>query len=147
MTISLYVGSICTCIASALLLHPPQSERPQDTGLDPAPEWPDNTTTPATTNHSFLSIPTGEVLDQGPNTSPSKLNLSAQPIFYCNELWGGQLNLQMCEEALASIPAVIGPWKRRLTFGPREAKLFDIGLPRRFMSCGFPSFPFDVEPV
>lgn len=72
--------------------------------------------------------------------SLSKLTLSAEPTFYCDEGWGRDLNLQMCEEALASIPWVIGPATRLFSFGPRDANTFDIGLPRRFMSCQYSSF-------
>ncbi|CAF9925415.1 MAG: hypothetical protein ALECFALPRED_003134 [Alectoria fallacina] len=75
------------------------------------------------------------MLDQEYNTSLSKLNLSAEPTYSCDEGWESDLlTLRMCEEALASVPWVIGPETRPISFGPREAHVFDIGLSRRFMS-------------
>lgn len=134
LMIRLCVGLICTSTTSALLINPLRLIQPPTTELDPIPQLSNNMSTHGSTNKSHISLPTGEVLDQGYSTSPSKLNLSAEPTFYCDEGWGRDLNLQMCEEAFASIPWVIGPQTRPLSFGPREANTFDIGLPRRFMS-------------
>ena len=84
---------------------------------------------------SLLSAFPGGSLDRQYNTSLSTLRLSTEPTFQCIEGFGRDLHLQMCEEALASIPWVIGPETRAVNIGPREANIFDIGLPRRFMSC------------
>lgn len=53
----------------------------------------------------------------------------------------------MCLEALASVPWPVGPDSRPLSFGPREARVFDIGLPRRFMSGECPIFRYGGAPV
>lgn len=135
LVISLCVVLTCTSTVAALFIHPPRLTQTPNTGLYPIIVVSNNVTAQNRTNGSYLSLPTHEVIDQGYNTSLSKLNLSAEPSFYCDEGWGRDLNLQMCEEALASIPWVIGPETRLISFGPREVDMFDIGLPRRFMSC------------
>ena len=82
-----------------------------------------------------LSLPVDGVLQPGHNASLSTLNLSAQTSFICDEGFGRILNLQMCGEAVASIPRAFKIGSAPVRFGPREAGSFDIGLPRRWMSC------------
>lgn len=128
----LYVALIWTSTVSSLLIIPPQPLKPPDPEPDAVPVLSNST---VGTNDSLSTFPTLTMLDQGYNTSLSKLNLSANPTFFCDEGWGRDLNLRMCLEALASVPWPVGPDSRPLSFGPREARVFDIGLPRRFMSA------------
>ena len=87
------------------------------------------------TRDSGLSSPADGVLEQGYNGSLSMLNLSAQALLDCDEGFGRDLNLQICGEAVGSIPQTFKAGSRLATFGPRGAGSFDIGLPRRWMSC------------
>ena len=134
--ILLCVGLVCTSTVLALLIPSPQSIQPPGTELASIRLLSNDTITHVRINESLLTLPTGESLDQGHKTSMLQLNLSAGLNLNCDEGWGRGLNLQMCQEALASIPWVIGPVTRLFSFGPREANMFDIGLPRRYMSCG-----------
>lgn len=138
--ILLFVASICTSTVSALLIQTPQQIQPPGTEPDLDPTLSNTTINRGTINDSLLSTPTNNLLDQGHNTSLSKLNLSVEPSYNCDEgRESDLLTLRMCAEALASVPWVIGPERRSISFGPREAHVFDIGLPRRFMSCEFSS--------
>lgn len=87
------------------------------------------------TSDSGISLPADGVLQPGHNATLSALNLSARASLNCDEGWGRNLNLQMCGEAVASIPPAFKTGSTPVTFGPREAESFDIGLPRRWMSC------------
>ncbi len=120
---------------SALLIHPPGRIQTPGAGSGSVPVLLHNVTADGRANDSVLSLPTGGMLDHRINTSLSRLNLSAEPIIDCDEGWGRILNLQMCGEALASIPWMIAMDTRPMTFGPRAAGTFDIGLPKRWMSC------------
>ena len=110
-------------------------ERIQLLGTAPGsvPTSSNDTTDDGSTNDSILSLTTVGVLDHGLNTSG--LNFSTQPVFDCNEGWGRTLNLQMCAQAFASISWMISAEQMPVTWGPRAANRFEVGLPRRFISC------------
>ena len=133
--IALCVALTCASTVSALSIHPPQSEQPPTIKADSVLGLSRNITPNEGTSKLHLSLPTVELLNQANVTSLSNISVSAQPAFVCDEGWGRDLNLQMCLETLASIPWLIGPERRPISFGPRETNTFDIGLPRRFMSC------------
>ena len=134
LMIPLCAALIFTSTVSALLIYPPQPLQPSATEPESIPTLSNSTPGHGRINDSLLSLPISQMLDRQYNMSLSGLSLSTEPIFHCDEIWGRDLNLQMCEEALKSIPWVIGPETRPISFGPREANTFDIGLPRRFMS-------------
>lgn len=135
LIIPLCVALTCASTVSALFIHPPQSEQPPTPDADSVLGLSRNITPNEGTSKLHLSLPTVELLNQANYTSLSNISVSAQPTFICDEGLGRDLNLQMCLEALASIPWVIGPDYRPFSFGPRETNTFDVGLPRRFMSC------------
>ena len=93
------------------------------------------------TNDSVRHLTTSGGLDHGYNASLSRLNLSAQTVFDCDEGWGRDLTPWMCGEAVASIPQKFKTGLRSVSFGPRGANTFDIGLPRRWMSCESSFYP------
>ena len=130
--IPLYVGFLWTSFASALVILSPRPivQLPEPNSVS---ELSKNISVHTETNASFPSLPSGGVLY---NTSQSNLNLSARPAIYCDILLGDGLDVQMCEDALTH--AMLGPDINPRTWGPREANRFDIGLPRRYMSCRVP---------
>ena len=134
--IPLYVGFIWTSLVSALVILSPQPILQPNAEPNSVSELSKNISAHTETNASVLSLPSDGVLHHEFNTSQSNLNLSARPAIYCDIAWGDDLNVQMCEDALAH--AVIGPDINFRTWGPREANSFDIGLPRRYMSCRVP---------
>ena len=137
--VTLCLTLIWTSIISALLIHPPGRIQPPTGELDSVSVLLHNTTAHGGINSSALSLPTDGVLDRAHNASLSRLNLSAQPVFDCDEGWGRILDVRMCGEAFASIPFSMAAESRARSFGPRAANTFDIGLPRRWMSCEFSS--------
>ena len=132
--VPLYVGFLWTSFVSALVILSPRPivQLPEPNSVS---ELPKNISAHTETNASFLSLPSGGVLY---NTSQSNLNLSARPDIYCDIGLGYDLNVVMCEDALRH--SNFGPDINSRTWGPREANRFDIGLPRRYMSCRVPFF-------
>ena len=133
--ISLCLALIKVSIVSAQVMDVPGQVQQPGSGSEHVPtslwEMPAN----GSTSSPGLSLPVDGVLQPGQNASLSTLNLSAQTSFDCDEGFGRSLNLQMCGEAVASIPRTFKTGSAPVRFGPREAGSFDIGLPRRWMSC------------
>ena len=131
--IPLYVAFLWTSFVSALVILSPRPvvQLPEPNSVS---ELSKNISVHTETNASFLSLPSGGVPY---NTSQSNLNLSARPAFLCDIVMGYDLSVTMCEDALTH--ANFGPDINPRTWGPREAN-FDIGLPRRYMSCRVPLF-------
>ena len=133
--IPLCLALIEASIVSALVINVPGQVQQPGSGSEQLS--PLSTEVPANrrTNDSGLSLQTDGVLQPGQNASLSTLNLSAQTSFNCDEGFGRDLNLQMCGDAVASIPRTFKVGSTPVSFGPREAGSFDIGLPKRWMSC------------
>lgn len=134
LIIPLCLTLLWTSIVSALsILSPGRTQPPIE--LDPVSGSLHNSTTHGRINNSILSLPTDGVLDRAYNISLPGLNLSAEPVIDCDEGWGRDLNTRICWEAFATVPASMAAEGRAQSFGPRAANTFDIGLPRRWMSC------------
>ena len=63
--------------------------------------------------------------------SPSTLGVGAE--LRCDPLRFGHPNAESCREALFQIPLILS--NPVYSFGPRGEGDFDIGLPRRYISC------------
>ena len=133
--IPLCLALIKTSIVSALVIDVPGQIQQPGSGSEHVSMSLRGMPANGRTSDSGLSLPVDGVLQPGHNASLSTLNLSAQTSFDCDEGWGRHLNLQMCGEAVASITPTFKTGSRPVSFGPREAGSFDIGLPRRWMSC------------
>ena len=120
---------------STLRIQLPERIQLAGTAPDSVPASSNNITVQGSTNDTVLSLTTAGLLDHGLNTSLSRLEFSTQPVFDCDEGWGRSLNLRMCSQAFASIPWMMSAEQMPVTWGPRGANRFDVGLPRRFMSC------------
>ena len=133
--ILLCLALIRASVVSALFINVPGQVQQPGSGSEHVPtsskEMPANTRT----SDSGLSSPADGVLQSWRNASLSTLNLSASTSFNCDEGFGRNLNLQMCGEVVASIPRTFKTGSTPMSFGLREAGSFDIGLPRRWMSC------------
>ena len=133
--IQLCLALIKASIISALVVDVPGQIQQPGSGSEHVPtssrEMPAN----GGTSGSGLALPADGVRQPGHNASLSASNLSATTFFTCDQGWGRSLNVHMCGEAVASIPRTFKTGSAPVTFGPREAGAFDIGLPRRWMSC------------
>ena len=82
-----------------------------------------------------------DVIDTGtlqPNVSSlyiSNLSAPESPHFLCQDTAPNQAQTTWaaCQEALRSVPKLPTP-HREVTFGPREDLIYDVGLPREYMS-------------
>ena len=133
--IPLCLALIKAFIASALVLDVPGQVQQPGSRSEHVPMSLREMPADGRTSGPGLSLPVDGVLQPGHNASLSTLNLSAQTSFDCDEGFGRILNLQMCGEAVASIPRTFKTGSAPVRLGPREAGSFDIGLPRRWMSC------------
>ena len=128
LMIPLYVGFIWTSLVSALVILSPQPVLNPNAEPNSVSELSRNISAHTETNVSLLSLPSGGVL-----SNTSHLNFSGPPYIFCDKALGEDLNVRMCEDALAH--ATIGRDTHLRTWGPRDANRFDIGLPRLYMSC------------
>ena len=133
--IPLCLALIKASIVSALFTNAPGQVQQPGSGSEHVPTSSKEMPANRRTSDSGLSLPADGVLQFGHNASLSTLNLSAPTSFNCHEGWGRSLNVQMCGEAVASIPRTFKTGSTPASFGPREAGSFDIGLPKRWMSC------------
>ena len=135
--IPLCLALIKASIVSALFIDVPGQIQQPGSGSEHVPTSSRETPANGRTSNSGLSLQANGVLQPGHNGSLSTLNVSAPTFFNCDEGWGRSLNLQMCGEAVAFIPRTFKTGSTPMSFGPREAGSFDIGLPKRWMSCEF----------
>lgn len=110
-------------LASALLLHRPQSLLPESVS-----------STNIETLH-LMSDPATRDTSQAWSSASEDLYRGGRIPFYCDgDKFGGDVDVESC---LGSAGAVqfIGTSPAELTFGMRRTGKFDINLPRRFISC------------
>ena len=134
LTILSCIVTIWASIVSTLVIHPPARIQPSDS----VPISLHNETTDGRMDDSALSLPLdgGILLDHRNDTAPlARLNLTTPPVLTCDEGWGRILTISSCMDAFASIPWLIGHQRVPASFGPREEGHFDVGLPKRWMSC------------
>lgn len=133
--IPLCLALITASIGSALIIDVPGQLQQPGSGSENVPTLSKEIFANKRTSDSGPSSQTDGVLQPGHNVTLSTLNLTAQTVFNCDEGFGRDLNIQMCGEAVASIPRTFKIGSTPVTFGPREAGSFNIGLPKRWMSC------------
>lgn len=127
MVVIPFVALAFACISLASPLSP----------QTPNPIFPNDSDT---TNRLLLPwsnelIDTGTLQSNISSINVSSLSVSGSPKLLCQGPLPhrAQTILAACQEALRNVPNVPSP-DRELTFGPREDDLYDVGLPREYMS-------------
>ena len=80
-------------------------------------------------------IDTGTLQSNVSSLHVSNLSAPGSPHLFCQEPAPGRATtLTACQEALRSVPK-LPTSHREVTFGPREDLIYDVGLPREYMSA------------
>lgn len=88
-------------------------------------------------NQSFSAFSTDDLLSTLNLTLPSLFNLSSS--YQCHR-GAASLTLQQCNNALETLPPWPDLWTHQVSWGPREYGIYDVGLPRRYLSCTYIPF-------
>lgn len=116
-------------LVSAAMIQLPQSALPADINTTTSP-YSNRVANTAALSSASIPIPNNRN-----NTPALTLNASNTMLIHCDAMmFGHSLHKQDCLEAIASVPPVISPAHVALSFGDRDARHFDIGLPRRYLS-------------
>ncbi len=129
----------CISFASPLvpqLLDPPSPAAELSSLSSSLPNQPLDVWKANLTLHS--STPDDGSINETYSASPSALNVSApRGDFHCFNPGsrGEVVTVQQCSDALQSLPNSPDLFTHEVTFGPREYNLFNVGLPRLYLSC------------
>ena len=95
---------------------------------------------PLSTESSQSSIQRPNIYTRppGPVGQPDLHPLPKDWKYKCSDRLGANMNPSSCLDAWALLPAI----ENKISFGPRStSKSYDVGLPKRFLSCALPVIP------
>ena len=106
------------------LFSPPSNENPNA-------QKPKLTLSPSQWNDDAIEQ------ENSPFISASNISMRPRGVYQCQATPPGsrELRREACIEALRTIPDLPELFTHRVTFGPREDHIYNVGLPRAYLSC------------